>query len=104
MGKRKTHIAVVDVLNTLKGHHKEVITITDDPAEHARLSKTVTELIRDGYHVALDDGTKIAGYDAKTNEWLCATSSRKPHYFEEKTKRVSAEGKPATAVAPTAGG
>ncbi|OGG58433.1 hypothetical protein A2765_05805 [Candidatus Kaiserbacteria bacterium RIFCSPHIGHO2_01_FULL_56_24] len=62
----------MDYMSTLTGDSSIVIN-GDDPKKRAELAKHVTELLRSGYAILLQDGEKayrIKGYDAETNEWI----------------------------------
>lgn len=101
---KRSVLAQLDVLNTLKGHDKEKISIEDnDPRKRKALAKKIVDLIRDGFAVILADGQRVRGYDADANEWLVASSDRaksKKNVWD----RISAIGKPANAIAPRTGG
>ena len=75
---KKSVVAELHILNSLKGHAKETITIKDDnPKKRAKLAEKITELIKDGYAIMLPDGRQIKGYDAEANEWLVPAEGKK---------------------------
>lgn len=97
MGKKEV-LVTLDVMSNRHGHKPEVITVDDDPERRKELAEHVKNMIKGGFIVQLDDGTKVLGYDAKTNSWLVAAEGKK------KTAQVSAQGRTATATPLTAGG
>ena len=96
----KTIIAQLDILSSLAGHEKGKITIDDDPSKRTLLAEKVAGLIRDGFAVFLSSGERVRGYDAASNDWLVASSDRQ----QKEPARMPAVNRPATAVAPIAGG
>ena len=93
----------LDILSSLAGHEKGKITIDDDPAKRRQLAEKVTGLIKDGFSVFLATGERVRGYDPESNDWLVASSTR-ANAKKGLLERVAAIGRPATAVAPIAGG
>ena len=76
------------------------ISIDDADSEKRKLiAGEIAELVKKGMVTVRigNDDRKVSGYDSKTNEWLLVTP-KKP------SERVSAQGKPACAVAPDSGG
>lgn len=96
----ETVIAQLDILSSLAGHEKGKITIDDDPSKRKLLAEKVTSMIKDGFAVFLSSGERVRGYDPESNDWLVASSDRQ----KKEPARIPAVGKPATAVAPIAGG
>lgn len=88
----------LDVLGARYGHKSETISVDDDnPERRAELAEHVNKLIMSGFAVMLADGTKVLGYDPDTNSWVAKVDSKK-------TKKVTAQGNPATATPLPAGG
>lgn len=98
MPKGNRVLVSLAMLSSADGDKERKISESEDSPEcRAELAAHVIKLIRSGYFVSLADGTKIVGYNAETNEWIVAAGKG----TEEK---VDAEGNPATAVSPVAGG
>jgi hypothetical protein len=98
-----TVLVQLDILSSLAGHEKGKITVDDDPSKRKQLAEKVTGMIKDGFAVFLSSGERVRGYDPESNDWLVASSTR----AVAKTgilDRIAAVGRPATAVAPIAGG
>lgn len=90
---------------------------SDDPLEVARASRVVTDMLHRGYMLFVEvDGKldRVTDFDPETTEYIIAdgpgehspvteTTTKKTTKKKAK-KRVSAKGKRATGVAPTAGG
>jgi hypothetical protein len=100
MGKKRA-VVELHILNTVRGHKKEVVTIEDDnPENRAKLAEKITALIKDGFVIKLSDGTAVKGYDPASNEWLVPAAGKKKGLWD----RVKGVGASANAVAPVAGG
>lgn len=89
----------LDVMSNRHGHKSIIIMVTDDdPARRGEIAKDVMSMVRKSFLVQLDDGSKVVGYDAKSNSWLVTVKGKK------KAMKVPAEGKKATATPMVAGG
>lgn len=98
---KKRAVVELHILNTMRGHKKEVITIEDDNSENrTKLAEKITALIKDGFAIRLSDGTAVKGYDPESNEWLVPAGGKKKGVWD----RMKAIGVSATALAPVAGG
>jgi hypothetical protein len=98
MKKGSRIFASLAMLSSVDGDKERTIAEGEDSPEiRAELALHVIRLVRAGYFVSLADGTKIIGYNAETNEWITAAE-------KGSTVLVEAEGKPATAIPPVAGG